>query len=125
MNRYLVRRHQHRGLTRLYLSLIVGMLCIAAVSCRSATEPGAREVQLEVAESLAPCVAVGPTECMQVRERSGAPWELFYGGIEGFAYEPGFRYVLRIAVTQVPNPPADGSSLAYRLLRIVSRTSVP
>ena len=69
-----------------------------------------------------PCIGIGPQECLQVREQSDAPWQLFYGHIEGFAYEPGFRYVLRVAVSPVPDPPADGSSLAYRLLRVVSRT---
>ncbi len=80
---------------------------------------------MEVAESRVACVAVGPTECLQVRERPDAPWQLFYGGIEGFVYEPGFRWVLRIAVTPVQDPPADGSSLAYRLLHVVSKTPAP
>ena len=39
-----------------------------------------------------------------------------------FVYEPGFRYVLRVAVSPVSQPSADGSSLAYRLVRVVSRT---
>jgi hypothetical protein len=72
-----------------------------------------------------PCVGEGARECLQVRERSDAPWQLFYDYIEGFAYEPGFRYVLRIAERPIPNPPADASSAAYRLLRVISRTPAP
>ncbi len=48
-------------------------------------------------------------------------WQLFYDPIDGFAYEPGYEYVLRVAERNVPNPPADGSSVAYRLVRIVSK----
>jgi len=124
LKRNSARHGQLRRLGRC-LCLGVGFLCAAAVSCRSATEPGSREVQLEVAESRMPCIGVGPQECLQVREQSDAPWQLFYDHIEGFAYEPGFRYVLRVAVSPVPDPPADGSSLAYRLLRVMSRTPAP
>jgi hypothetical protein len=70
-------------------------------------------------------VGVGPRECLQVREQSNAPWRLFYDDIEAFAYEPGFRYALRVAERPVARPLADGSSLAYRLLRVVSKTRVP
>jgi hypothetical protein len=97
----------------------------AVAACRSDTSavaPGERELVLEVAASRAPCVAVGPRECLQVRERADAPWQLFYGDIEGFTYEPGWWYVLRVARRSVPNPPADGSSVAYRLVRVVAKT---
>ena len=60
-------------------------------------------------------------DCLQVRERPDAPWHLFYDVIEGFTYEPGYQYALRVAVRVVPNPPADGSSVAYRLLAILTK----
>jgi hypothetical protein len=78
-------------------------------------------VTLEVAPARVPCVGVGPRECLQVRSAGDAPWQLFYDHIEGFAFEPGYRYVLRVETHRVANPPADGSSRAYRLLSIVSR----
>jgi hypothetical protein len=109
-------------MARRLVTLGVGLLFSAAVSCSSATGPQEREIRLEISEQRVPCVGVGPQECLQVREQSDASWKLFYGDIEGFAYEPGFRYVLQVAERPVPNPPADGSSLAYRLLRVISRT---
>lgn len=98
---------------------------VAVLGCSSATAPAERVFELEVAEQRVPCTGVGPRECLQVRERGDASWELFYSGIAGFTYEPGFRYVLRVAGRTVPNPPADGSSLAYRLVDVVSRTPAP
>ena len=109
-------------MARTLLSLAVAILCSVAVACSSSTAPGERELLLEVSEQRVPCVGEAQQQCLQVREQSDAAWKLFYDDIEGFAYEPGFRYVLRVAERDVPNPPADGSSLAYRLLRVVSKT---
>jgi hypothetical protein len=105
---------------RLTLAALLG-----AAACSSSTAPAERVVRLEIAERRVPCVGVGPRECLQVRPQPDAPWQLFYDHIEGFTYEPGFRYVLSVARRGVANPPADGSSLAYRLLRVVSRAPAP
>jgi hypothetical protein len=50
-------------------------------------------------------------------------WEnfYFYDSIEGFTYEPGFVYGLIVKKTEVQNPPADGSSIRYELVKIVSK----
>ncbi len=95
-------------------------LC-AAAACGSATAPGARVRTYEVAAAKAPCTGSFPTECLQVRVPPATAWQLFHDPIDGFAYEPGYRYVLRVAERDVRNPPADGSSVAYRLVRVVSK----
>ena len=97
---------------------------LALAACRGTTEPQERLLTLEVAPARVPCVGALPTECLQVRERAGAPWTLFYAPVEGFAYEPGFRYALRVARRAVPDPPADGASFAYRLVAVLTKTRV-
>ena len=92
-------------------------------ACRGATEPGERVRTFEVAPAKVACVSWFPTECLRVRTPPDTGWRLFYDPIEGFAYEAGYRYVIQVAERPVPNPPADGSSLAYRLVRVVSRTA--
>lgn len=110
---------------RSILLFVLTLACTLGTGCRSGTAPAERELILEVAEQRAPCVGVMPQQCLQVRERSDASWQLFYDGIDGFTYEPGYRYLLRVAERPVANPPADGSSLAYRLLFIISKTPSP
>ena len=63
----------------------------------------------------------GPQQCMQVRRRRDEPWELFYDHIEGFVFEPGFTYELRVEINAVDQPPADASSLRYTLLEVVEK----
>lgn len=77
-----------------------------------------------VRETFAACDGEGPMKCMQVRESEKGEWELFYGRIEGFTYEEGNKYQLRVEVRENPNPPAGGSSLRYRLVEILSKEKV-
>ncbi len=51
-------------------------------------------------------------------------WTKFYNSIEGFNYQPGFIYDIKVIVEQVDNPPADGSSLKYTLKEIKSTQEV-
>ena len=51
-------------------------------------------------------------------------WFKFYNSIEGFDYQPGFIYDIKVIVEQVDNPPADGSSLKYTLQEIKSTQEV-
>jgi heat shock protein HslJ len=78
-------------------------------------------VTVFVAPELADCVGVGPQKCMQVKFNSEEEWTFFYDQIEGFTYEEGFSYELLVTVSEVENPPADGSSLRYTLVDVVSK----
>ncbi|KVU68046.1 hypothetical protein WK71_15930 [Burkholderia ubonensis] len=60
--------------------------------------------------------------CLQVRDRPDGEWSLWYAGIEGFDFKPGFLYELQIDECKVAQPPADGSSIRWVLKRVVSRT---
>ena len=43
-----------------------------------------------------------------------------YGDIEGFEYQQGHEYELKVQKTTLANPPADASNIAYKLLEIIS-----
>jgi heat shock protein HslJ len=77
---------------------------------------------LQVAASRIECTGVAQQLCLQVRESSDQPWTLLYDAIEGFDYEPGFLYELRVKVEAVANAPADASSLRRTLVAILSKT---
>ena len=75
-----------------------------------------------VAHHLADCVGVAPMNCMLVRDNPEGEWKLFYDEIQGFDYEPGFDYELMIRTEEIPNPPADASSIRFILVEVVSKT---
>ena len=84
-------------------------------------QDGAVRVTLEVDARRVQCTGVARTRCLRVRVLPDTSWQRFYDPIEGFVYEEGYRWRLEVERRRVPNPPADGSSLAYRLVRIVSK----
>ena len=86
--------------------------------------PAGQEVTLYVGPELVDCVGVGPMKCMLVKENPEEDYKYFYSQIEGFEFEPGYEYELRVLVTPVENAPADASSLQYTLIEVVSKEPV-
>lgn len=62
-----------------------------------------------------------PEECMLVKfDNPNGEWEhLGLYRIEGFTYVKGHEYELRVKMTTLANPPADGYSHRYLLVKIV------
>lgn len=122
-------------LSMIVLVALLGVLA-ACSPAGSGPEQGAAEatlpaeaaqpetVTLFVGPELAECTGVGPQMCMLVKDAPDAEYTFFYNQIEGFTFEPGYEYELLVEVTQVANPPADGSSLSYRLVEVVNQTPV-
>lgn len=79
-------------------------------------------VTLYVGPEEVECTGVAPQTCLQVKLSPDEEYGLFYDTINGFEFEPGFEYVLQVQVEQIENPPADGSSLQYTLIQVVSKT---
>lgn len=104
---------------------LAGVLVSGGCGITGPAVKDAKPLTLYVASRTAPCVRVGPQTCLLVKQKPGDEWSFFYSGIEGFTHEPGCAYTLDVLRREVPDPPADGSSYGYRLVRIVERESVP
>lgn len=95
---------------------------LTAAACTSvATGVDETILVYEVAAETVTCQGEAVQQCLQVRAPGTDAWLLFYDPIEGFQHEDGVSYTLEVARRNVPNPPADGSSFAYRLLRVIDR----
>ncbi len=81
-----------------------------------------RERILQVAGQRVPCMGVAPMLCLQVRSTPGAAWQAHHGEIEGFDWQVGVEYVIRVRELPVANPPADGSSLRWVLEEVLERS---
>ena len=78
---------------------------------------------IEVDSQLVDCVAVGPTKCLRVRDRRRAV-ALFHGQIEGFTFEPGYRYRLQVERFRFPTLQPTASSIRTVLCEIVRKLAV-
>lgn len=86
---------------------------------------GPKKVLWLIASKKVDCSGVAKQECLQIKEDGKKEWSLFYDQIEGFDYTEGFYYKIKVEVTQVEHPPADGSSLKYKLLKILEKSKIP
>jgi hypothetical protein len=109
---------------RSYFHFMV-LLALPAAMCNSPASPAPEILTLEVAPARVECVGEVVSRCLLVREGATAEWRKFYGSINGFTHEEGFRYRIRVERSRVANPPADGSSYRYRLVELLSKEPSP
>ena len=107
-------------LRRLLVVAITPFL-LSVVACAGPSGPRTDVLTLDVAAARVACQGAFSQECYSVRQPSTTNWTLFYDTIEGFDYQSGFEYTIRVERRSVPNPPADGSSFSYRLLAVLRK----
>ena len=106
-------------------TLAVAMTAAFGGACQGSTEPRERVRTYEIAEMRVPCSSVGGLSvCYSARTPPDTAWQVLHAAIEGFTYEPGHRYVLRVAEREVRNPAPDGPGILYRLVEVVAKTRV-
>ena len=102
----------------------------SAPTTESTTDPtgepdGERIETLWVGPQLTNCVGEAVQKCMLIKRTADGQAEYIYDAIEGFEHEVGTSYQIKVAVTDVEDPPADASSLSYRLVEVVESTVEP
>ncbi len=73
-----------------------------------------------IAHYKADCVGVGPQKCYLIKDNMYDPWKLWYDEIERLDWEEGFAYEVVVAEEQVPNAPADASSVRLRVVELLT-----
>jgi len=113
------------------LFILLNLAFLAAASCQKepSDDSDAKTEIWWINSAKVDCTGVGPMSCLQIQKGNQAPsenWELFYDEIEGFIYEPGNIYQVKIEVAKKSEPvPADASSLTYKLVEIMSKKTYP
>ena len=80
--------------------------------------------EIEVGDHKQPCETLVTAFCLVSRKSEAHPWRL-QDWIDRFTPVWGVSARLRVRVRRISNPPADGSSLEYRLEEILSTTPAP
>lgn len=101
---------------------VPALALFAMTQCTTTAGVSSDEKTFIVGPQTADCTGVAPMKCLQVKESASGDWTNFYTNIEGFTYEPGYEYVLKVKTEKIANPPADGSSIKYTLVKQVSKT---
>ena len=76
------------------------------------------------------CTGMANRMCLQVQrgdQMEPGQWENFYNEIQGFDWQPGYLYKLRVRENRIPpsQVPADASSIKYTLVKILQEKKDP
>ncbi|MDR1722590.1 MAG: DUF4377 domain-containing protein [Tannerella sp.] len=114
-------------MTRFYMILFVTLFLIAGCE-KDGNRDRTETVFLTVSHEYAKYILWGESslrEGINIKEDNASYWQtLPINGIEGFNYEVGFEYRLKVLKTHLTNPPADGLDVSYKLLQIISKTEM-
>ncbi|TCK07607.1 DUF4377 domain-containing protein [Marinobacterium mangrovicola] len=104
---------------KMHLAL-AGAILLAGCTNTVETIDGAatQEMEFSVGPERVDCIGVGPMKCLVVNG------SMFYDKIQGFEYEEGYQYRLKVARSERENPPADASRYEYQLIEITSKLQV-
>lgn len=81
-----------------------------------------RSILVQVAPQQVTCEGITKQRCFQVRFADEAPWQLYYGEIKGFDYQPGFLYRLKVEQLNSQRDNPNLSPLAWGLVKELKRT---
>lgn len=105
------------------------IVCLFMTSCLDDDEPRdkTKDIIMSVSEETGIMYDIFddkreyPIVCLRIMDEDfpGEWRNLAMNAIEGFDYESGHRYTLKVRRTIFANPPADASSYTYRLLEIL------
>lgn len=104
-----------------YINYTILIIIISLFSSCS-NDNDSQIVNLEIKHYRVPAIGLDLLLTTYVREGDDPNFRTFFSGIEGFTHELGFDYELLVRRSEVENPPADGSSIRYELIDVVSQT---
>ncbi|QJD79891.1 DUF4377 domain-containing protein [Spirosoma rhododendri] len=99
------------------------VLLLAVIACekRVGPEPPVR-LTFQLDSKLGDCIILEPRKCFLVRHNDSERWLFMYEGIEGFSYEPGYRYTVEVWRQTLPNEGyMDALPYRYSLIRVIDK----
>ena len=100
--------------------LVVFAIVVFSFSCSNSSKK-----IVYIADAKVDCEGAASQKCLQIKEEGQTDWTYFCDHIEGFDYEAGFFYKLKVEVAKIENPTADASSLHYKLIEVLAKSKLP
>ncbi|WP_158799311.1 DUF4377 domain-containing protein [Pedobacter sp. L105] len=122
--------HGYRSKNILLIAVL--LLLITAVSCKKNDNSG-KVVTMNVAPKLVIGGAAPPASPDNpaavyyysiIEDSSNQKYTLAKGTIQGFDYVEGYQYKIKVQVTPIAKPMADGPAETYTLIEVLSKTKV-
>ncbi len=109
------------------LVLIVFCASLTLISCEDDSKNWSEIVFFIVSSEKGEYYPFGSSnacEGLKIKKEGESSWTIIpLTGIEGFNYEEGFNYCLKVEIIHLVNPPKDESNVKYKLVEIISKKS--
>lgn len=106
-----------------YILVLAAALLISGAGCGSGPHDENREF-LTIGPYTRTCYGLSEQECFLTYNEASRQWEFFYEEIQGFAFEPGFVYVIEVRVEDRGTEILDAGRYAYHLAAISNKREV-
>lgn len=107
--------------------LLFPLFCYSCINDNESEDWKEQKV-IEVASEIVPVKVFGNPDVvdgLKVKNLNSKDWEAYpLRFIEGFDFEEGYDYTLRVEVIHWANPPMDGSNISCRLLEELTKVKV-
>ena len=103
------KRRSLRILSKLVLQILIGLF---ATSCTTL---------LYIAPKKVDCTGTSDQKCFLIRRSQTGNWIMHYQDIEGFDYELGFSYKIKVKKEKIKDSPLDVSTYRYVLVQVLEQ----
>lgn len=79
------------------------------------------EKTIHVANHYADCSETTHQTCLLIKEDENKEWTTFHDVIEGFSYEEGYEYTLKVKISKDTSSSDNSDKLQYKLIEIMSK----
>ena len=108
---------------KIFLIPFLYIACFFIIACSNENEPkdNTSTILLSVDSHTDDMIYLsGNGECLRIKEEDSNEWE-HIDGINGFNYEKGYKYLLKVEKTILANPPQDSPNVKYQLIEILTK----
>lgn len=118
--------------TAVIMTCLLGVTCLSSCLNNDDDVDVVKNVILEVDSH--PCAVYPipsgiielPLPGMKIKEENSKEWQnKSQYAIEGFTFEPGYFYTLKVKKTILANPPADSGNVRYQLVEVLKKEKDP
>ncbi|MCG8309152.1 MAG: META domain-containing protein [Cytophagales bacterium] len=95
--------------------ILLTLSCLFTYSCT---------YNLYVAPKQVDCTGATAQKCYLIRSTSTGNWIMHYQDIQGFDYELGFSYKIKVRKENIKKAPSDGSTFRYILVEVLEQKDV-
>jgi heat shock protein HslJ len=107
------------------------LIVLTIFSCKSLERPsmhGGRKqkvVEVIIANHRVNCTGLAPQMCYLIKLKEEDEWRNYYNELEGFEYEEGYEYRLKVKMESLGNSYKDVSDYKYYLVEVISKIEKP